>query len=130
MHHETQSHAHSPCTQVPFMEFPVQLTKQAVCMAKEAFKENPEEGSILRISIRGGGCAGFQYGLHFVQEENVDTTDWMTHVDGLCVVTDAFTANQLQGTTIDYAETLEGAGFQFVNPNAKRTCGCGSSFSE
>lgn len=109
------------------MQFPIQLTPKAVEMALSALKENPEEGSMLRVSVCGGGCAGLKYGLNFVNDS--DATDLVIDVDGLKVVTDIFTATQIEGTTIDYQETLQGAGFKFVNPNARRGCGCGSSFA-
>ena|SRR3989338_8883724 len=108
-------------------EQPIELTPQAVAMAKAALAEtNGEEGNYLRISVKGGGCSGFQYGLSF--SDSTDEHDLVTDYDGLKVVTDIFTATQIPGTVVDYEETLGGAGFKFQNPTAKRTCGCGSSF--
>lgn len=105
----------------------IQLTEKAVEMAKAALIEtNGEEGEFLRISVKGGGCSGFQYGMSFSAQ--TDENDLMVDYDGLKVVADVFTATQIPGTVIDYEETLSGAGFKFNNPNAKRTCGCGSSF--
>lgn len=107
---------------------PIQLTPQAVRMAKAALAEtNAEEGNYLRVSVKGGGCSGFQYGLSF--SDSTDENDWVMDYDGLKVVADVFTATQISGTVIDYEETLSGAGFKFQNPTAKRTCGCGSSFA-
>jgi iron-sulfur cluster assembly protein len=108
-------------------KFPITLTPAAVQMAQKALQDNQEEGEYLRISVNGGGCAGLKYGLNFVS--TVDSLDWITQVEGLKVVADIFTATQIEGTTIDYQETLQGAGFKFENPAARRTCGCGSSFS-
>jgi iron-sulfur cluster assembly accessory protein len=71
--------------------------------------------------------SGFQYSLNFTDE--VDDEDILVSVDGVKIVTDAFSASYLKGTELDYVETLQGAGFKFNNPSAKRTCGCGSSFS-
>ena len=114
--------------QISNTQFPIKLTEKAAHMALAALREtNGEDGEFLRISIRGGGCAGFQYGLNFVKD--TDQTDLMTDIDGLQVVTDIFSINHLDGTEIDYVESLEGAGFKFNNQNARRTCGCGSSFS-
>lgn len=108
--------------------FPIQLTAQAVKMALSALEEcRNEEGEFLRVSVCGGGCAGLKYGLNFVSE--VDHMDLLTEIDGLKVVADIFTAAQIGGTTVDYQETLQGAGFKFENPTARRSCGCGSSFS-
>lgn len=105
----------------------IQLTPKAIEMAKTALAEtNGEEGNFLRISVKGGGCSGFQYGLSF--SEHTDENDLVTEYDGLKVVVDAFTATQIPGTVVDYEETLSGAGFKFNNPTVKRTCGCGSSF--
>ena len=81
----------------------------------------------LRVGVKGGGCSGFQYSLNFTDE--VDDEDVLVVVEGLQIVTDAFSASYLKGTELDHVDTLQGAGFKFNNPNAKRTCGCGSSFS-
>src|SRR5437879_2088880 len=99
-------------------KFPIELTPSAVQMALGALKENKEDGEYLRISVCGGGCAGLKYGLNFVSQ--TDHMDLMTELDGLKVVADIFTATQIEGTTIDYQETLQGAGFKFENPAARR----------
>jgi len=77
--------------------------------------------------VKGGGCAGFQYSLTFTNE--VDDDDVITVIDGVQVVSDVFSASYLKGTSLDYVESLAGAGFKFINPTARRTCGCGSSFT-
>ncbi|MEI6805774.1 MAG: iron-sulfur cluster assembly accessory protein [Myxococcaceae bacterium] len=105
----------------------IQLTEKAIEMAKTALAEtNGEEGNYLRISVKGGGCSGFQYGLSF--SDHADENDQVIDYNGLKVLVDGFTAIQIPGTVVDYEETLSGAGFKFQNPTAKRTCGCGSSF--
>lgn len=109
-------------------EFPVALTERALEMVRSALDETEgEDGDLLRVGVKGGGCAGFQYSLNFTTE--VDEDDILSDVGGVGVVTDLFSASYLEGTELDYVESLQGAGFKFVNPNAKRTCGCGSSFS-
>ena len=109
-------------------EFPVQVTERALSMVRAAIKETEgEDGEFLRVGVKGGGCAGFQYSLAFTNE--VDEEDIIADIDGVGVVTDFFSASYLTGTELDYVESLQGAGFKFINPNAKRTCGCGSSFS-
>ncbi len=116
------------CTVVEPSQFPIKLTAKATEMARLALIENAaEDGDILRISVRGGGCAGFQYGLNFVRD--IDATDLLMIDGDLKVATDVFSSGHLQDTTVDYVETLQGAGFKFENKNAKRTCGCGSSFT-
>ncbi|MEM7589465.1 MAG: iron-sulfur cluster assembly accessory protein [Myxococcota bacterium] len=114
---------------LPCGDFPVRLTGHAVKMAKAALQETQgEDGSFFRISIRGGGCAGFQYGLNF--DDVVDDTDLVMQQDDLIVVVDVFSSCHLRGATIDYTDSLqEGSGFRFDHPGARRTCGCGSSFS-
>jgi iron-sulfur cluster assembly accessory protein len=109
-------------------EFPMTFTAHALDMVRSALAEtNGEDGDYLRVGVKGGGCSGFQYSLNFTDE--VDEEDILVLVDGVKIVTDAFSREYLKGTELDYVETLQGAGFKFINPNAKRTCGCGSSFS-
>ena len=84
-------------------------------------------GAMLRISVEGGGCSGFQY--HMAFENQTNESDEVVDFDGLKVAVDQMSSMYLEGVEIDYIETLEGAGFKFNNPNVKSTCGCGSSFS-
>jgi len=114
--------------QVELNNFPISLTPQALEMVRSAIAETEgEEGEFLRVGVKGGGCAGFQYSLNFT--DSLEDDDIVTQVGDVGVVTDLFSAGYLKGTELDYVETLQGAGFKFINPNAKRTCGCGSSFS-
>ena len=85
----------------------------------------PEHG--LRVAVVGGGCSGYSYALDFADESDED--DLAMDFDGLPVWIDPHSAQLLQGVEIDYIETLQKKGFVFNNPNAKTTCGCGSSFS-
>jgi iron-sulfur cluster assembly accessory protein len=117
-----------PCDVVEATGFPIVLSDKAVEMVKAALQETEaEDGQVLRVGVRGGGCAGFEYSLNFTNE--LEDDDVATVTRGVKVVTDAFSASYLEGTELDYVETLQGAGFKFINPNARRTCGCGSSFS-
>ena len=84
--------------------------------------------SQVRISIQGGGCSGLSYKLEF-DDNPPASTDKVFEKDGISVVVDAKSFLFLDGSTLDYEGGLNGTGFQIVNPNAKRTCGCGSSFS-
>ena len=108
-------------------EFPVKLTEAAVEAIKVAIKEEGQPGDSLRISVVGGGCSGLQYNLDFEKETRMG--DISQDFSGVSIIIDSVSANYLKGTTIDYLSGLNGTGFKFNNPNAKRTCGCGSSFS-
>jgi iron-sulfur cluster assembly accessory protein len=106
---------------------PVRLTEKAIQTVKQAIADEGLEGYGLRVAVRGGGCSGLQYELDFTNEERVGDT--ILEVDGLKIFIDMASSTFLKGTEIDYVSTLQASGFKFNNPNAKRTCGCGSSFS-
>ncbi len=109
-------------------ESPVTLTPKAIEMVKLALQEEGlGEKSGLRIAVRGGGCSGLEYALDFSEDSRPG--DSIYQIDGLTVFIDMASATFLQGTEIDYVSGLQGTGFKFNNPNAKRSCGCGSSFS-
>lgn len=80
----------------------------------------------LRTFVQGGGCAGFNYGFTFDEEQNED--DFEFPVDSFKVLVDSMSMTYLQGAEIDYKEELMGSSFTIKNPNATNTCGCGSSF--
>lgn len=84
-----------------------------------------EEG--LRVRVVGGGCSGFSYDLYFEPDTNEMDQEFESH--GIRLFVDMMSIQYLEGTEIDYVEGLHGAGFKFLNPKAKSTCGCGSSFS-
>jgi len=106
---------------------PVALTPNAVKKIKEIMAQQDPVPAALRVGVVGGGCSGFSYSMSF--ENNVGMMDKVFEIDGLKLYVDATSAMYLTGASVDYVETLEGAGFKFDNPNAVRTCGCGSSFS-
>lgn len=107
---------------------PLVLTELAIKMVKQALEEEGiHETHWLRVAVRGGGCSGLEYALDFDNEERPGDT--MLEFDGLKVAVDIASITYLKGTTIDYTKSLNGQGFKFNNPNAKRSCGCGSSFS-
>lgn len=112
---------------VPTDETPVHFTPSAIDAVRDALSKEGEEGDFLRVSVVGGGCSGFQYGLDFDKEERMG--DLVLDFDGVKIVLDAISAGYLKGTVVDFVAGIHGKGFQFKNPNAKRTCGCGSSFS-
>lgn len=106
---------------------PIHLTPEAVKAIKRAIEEEGESGDGLRVSVVGGGCSGYQYNLDFEKESRIG--DVVIPCDGVSVFIDSVSAGYLRGTVIDYVSGLQGTGFKFSNPNAKRTCGCGHSFS-
>ncbi|MDC0357948.1 iron-sulfur cluster insertion protein ErpA [Oligoflexia bacterium] len=107
-------------------EQPLQVTPAAITAIKDAFKQEGNGNSALRVSVLGGGCAGYQYNLDF--EEATRDDDTLVECDGVRLCVDPISANLLSGTVIDYVSGLNGTGFKFDNPNANRTCGCGHSF--
>jgi iron-sulfur cluster insertion protein len=105
----------------------VQITELAAEKVREIRgAEDIEDELSLRLRVVGGGCAGFSYDLYFDEKTPMDK-EFTVH--GVHVVVDQMSLMYLLGTTIDYVEGLQGAGFKFNNPNVKATCGCGSSFS-
>jgi len=82
---------------------------------------------ILRLSIEGGGCSGFQY--RFGLADAAETDDVVTETDGVRLVVDSVSLDLVQGARVDYVESLGGAAFRVDNPNAAAGCGCGSSFA-
>lgn len=102
------------------------LTEKAIDVVKGLLAENPE-ASGLRVAVTGGGCSGYQYGMGLEAEATADDT--VVAFEGVSVYIDNASATLLQGVVIDYVDELSGSGFRFENPNAKGTCGCGSSFT-
>ena len=105
----------------------LQLTETAIAKVKEMFAQQDPHPTALRIGVVGGGCSGFSYQMQF--EEKTTPMDKVMEFDGVKVFVDQMSLMYLDGTEVDYVESLEGAGFKFGNPNVKSTCGCGSSFS-
>ena len=105
----------------------LQLTEAAAERVKVALRREGLVDHALRVAVAGGGCSGFQYSLSF--DNSVRPGDTMVEQWGVRMVVDATSVQFLHGTTIDYVESLHGAGFKFINPRVARTCRCGSSFS-
>ena len=108
-------------------QMPIKITDKAIDMVKQAMSEESLENHGLRVAVHGGGCSGLQYALDFSDKERMG--DSVYQHGGIKVYIDMASLEYLKGTTIDYVSGLNGNGFKFENPNAKRTCGCGSSFS-
>ncbi len=81
----------------------------------------------VRVSVKGGGCSGLMYDLDF--DDKINPADQVFEDKGVKILVDKKSLLYLLGTTLDFSDGLNGKGFQFVNPNASRTCGCGESFS-
>ncbi|MEI8393156.1 MAG: iron-sulfur cluster insertion protein ErpA [Rhodospirillaceae bacterium] len=103
------------------------LTDNAVQRIGRILSAEARAGLMLRLSVSGGGCSGFQYGFTFDDNRNED--DAVFERDGVRVVVDDCSLDLLAGATLDYVEDLIGASFQVRNPNATASCGCGSSFA-
>ena len=103
------------------------LTDTATTKVKQLLEQEGEDGLALRVAVRPGGCSGFSYEMFFDSEVAGD--DLTADYSGVTVVVDPSSAQMLTGATLDYKDGLNQAGFSIDNPNAQRTCGCGSSFS-
>ena len=103
------------------------LTERAAEKIRGLQAEEPTgDASVLRVAIQGGGCSGFEYALGF--DRGPQEGDHELEFHGVRVVVDPFSAPYLQGSTVDFLETLQESGFKIENPNAVSACGCGSSF--
>ncbi len=103
------------------------LTEAAKSEVARLIKENSLEDSVLRMGVRGGGCSGLSYTLGF----DKDTSDYDHLIEfesGVKVAIDMKSMLYLKGTEVDFTTDLLGGGFKFNNPNARKSCGCGSSF--
>lgn len=105
----------------------VALTASAAARVQTLIKMEGKPNLMLRLTVSGGGCSGFQYGITLDDQINED--DVLSEQHGTKLVVDETSLEVLAGTEVDFVEDLMGASFQFKNPNASSTCGCGSSFS-
>ena len=105
----------------------ISLSERAVSRVSEMLAEEDQPGLVLRISVSGGGCSGFQYGFAFDDTVNADDR---TFAHGpVTAVIDEMSLEMLDGSLVDYVEDLAGAAFRITNPNATSGCGCGASFA-
>lgn len=109
------------------MPSPLIFTDSAATKVKELIKEENNPALMLRVFVSGGGCSGFQYGFTF--DEAVNDGDTKILNGDVTLLVDPMSFQYLAGAEIDYQEGLQGAQFVIKNPQAKTTCGCGSSFS-
>jgi iron-sulfur cluster assembly accessory protein len=108
------------------MASPVALTERAARRIGEILKTEPP-GSMLRVSVEGGGCSGFQYKFDFVAARAED--DLVLARDGATVLVDPISVQYMAGAEIDFVDDLIGSAFRINNPIATASCGCGTSFS-
>ena len=105
----------------------ITLTERAAAKIVEIRAAENLGSQGLRLKVIGGGCSGFQYDIHF--EDEVSEMDEVFESQGIHLYVDMISYQYIDNTTVDYIEELYGAGFKFLNPQAKATCGCGSSFN-
>ncbi|HWO42515.1 MAG TPA: iron-sulfur cluster assembly accessory protein [Candidatus Eisenbacteria bacterium] len=105
----------------------LKVTPAAARQVKALLERDKLEGYGLRVGVTDGGCSGYSYQLKF--EKEPQPGDQVLELEELRVFIDSTSAELLNGTVLDYAASLYGGGFKFVNPNATATCGCGTSFS-
>ena len=103
------------------------LTERAMQQVRTVIKAQGFEGYVLSVRVVPSGCSGFAYDLNLVKESKPGDQLWVQ--DEIQVATDALSVQYLGGTQVDYVVGDHSAGFKFENPNAKSSCGCGSSFS-
>lgn len=107
--------------------FPVQVTQAALDQIKNLITRKGDDSSFLRIGVKGGGCSGLEY--LFKLDNNPRENDFVYTKDNITIRLDPKSATYLNGSTLEFTGNLLGGGFAFNNPNASRSCGCGTSFT-
>jgi iron-sulfur cluster assembly accessory protein len=105
----------------------INLTDKAATEIKALFEQQGIENAALRVFVSGGGCSGLQYGMAIAEEVEEGDVEFEQH--GVRILVDPLSVNYMAGASIDYVEDMMGGGFKIDNPNATKSCGCGSSFS-
>lgn len=105
----------------------ITATPAAEAKVRELIEAEGKPGLGLRVAVTAGGCSGHSYGLYF--DESTNPTDKVIEADGFNIFVDANSYGMLNGSVINFVDTLQGSGFKIENPNATGTCGCGSSFT-
>lgn len=105
----------------------ITLTDSAVKAVSRFVRSAPARAEGLRITVTGGGCSGFQYGVKLEAAAAMDDT--VINSGGVKVFVDPASLPMIDGMVVDFVDSLEGSGFKFTNPNAKQNCSCGKSFS-
>ncbi|UDG79224.1 Iron-sulfur cluster insertion protein ErpA [Candidatus Ecksteinia adelgidicola] len=109
------------------VRFPIKFTDAAANKIKCLISNKKNPNLSLRIYIAGGGCSGFQYS--FILDDKINDDDTKITSQGVSLLIDPMSLQYLSGSFLDYVEGLYGSRFVITNPNSKRTCSCGSSFS-
>ncbi|NPC94035.1 iron-sulfur cluster assembly accessory protein [Bacillus sp. WMMC1349] len=104
----------------------VTITESAALHIKDMMKEHEEENAFLRLNVKGGGCSGLSYGMGFEHEKSELDKEFVQH--GITVLVDQESLDIMNGTVVDFKQSMMGGGFTIDNPNAIASCGCGSSF--
>jgi len=107
----------------------INVTETAATRISELLVEEGRLGAGLRVFVQGGGCSGFQYGLMIDEGDGNADADQVFEVNGVKLLVDPISLRYLSGAEVDFVDNNMGGGFTIKNPNAKSTCGCGSSFS-
>ena len=107
----------------------IHVTETAASKINELLAEEHKIGAGLRVFVQGGGCSGFQYGLMIDEGDGDQDADQIFEVNGVRLLVDPISLRYLKGAEVDFVDNNMGGGFTIKNPNAKSTCGCGSSFS-
>jgi len=107
----------------------IHVTETAAEKINELLTEEDKVGSGLRVFVQGGGCSGFQYGLMIDEGGGDPASDQIFEVNGVRLFVDPISLRYLKGAEVDFVDNNMGGGFTIKNPNAKSTCGCGSSFT-
>ena|SRR5271154_3051795 len=105
----------------------ITITAKAIEQIKEISEAEGIGHTTIRVGVKGGGCAGFMTDMNF--DDQMNETDEVIEQDGVKVVVDMMSFQYLDGTEIDYVQSLMGAGFKFNNPNVQHSCGCGKSWA-
>jgi iron-sulfur cluster assembly accessory protein len=106
----------------------INVTETAASKIAELLVEEGRLGAGLRVFVQGGGCSGFQYGLMIDEGDGDAEADQVFEVNGVRLLVDPISLRYLSGAEVDFVDNNMGGGFTIKNPNAKSTCGCGSSF--
>ena len=106
----------------------INVSETAAAKISELLVEEQKAGGGLRVFVQGGGCSGFQYGL-MLEENGQGAADQVFESHGVKLFVDPISIQYLKNAEVDFIDTITGGGFTIKNPNAKATCGCGSSFS-
>ncbi|SUZ54370.1 uncharacterized protein METZ01_LOCUS7224 [marine metagenome] len=106
----------------------INVTPTAATKIQALLSEEDKKQAGLRVFVQGGGCSGFQYGLMIEEGEGDAESDRVFESNGVKLFVDPISIRYLTGAEVDFVDNLTGGGFTIKNPNAKSTCGCGSSF--